>query len=70
MMADLDLHGVFIPRLLVLAVAAYVALALLRPLLDRADLYRLVWHRALFDVCLYVLVLGGFVALSLQWSQS
>ncbi|WP_035714520.1 DUF1656 domain-containing protein [Azorhizobium doebereinerae] len=69
-MGEIDLYGVFVPTLLPLAIAAYAVMALLRPLLLRAGLYRIVWHRAFFDVCLYVLVLGGLVALSTQWSLS
>ncbi|GGF52700.1 DUF1656 domain-containing protein [Azorhizobium oxalatiphilum] len=67
-MADFDLYGVFLPHLLVLAVVAYGLLAVLRRIMQRAGVYRIVWHRALFDVCIYVLVLGGIVELSLKWS--
>jgi hypothetical protein len=33
----------------------------LRKLFGRAGLYRLVWHRSLFDFALYVCLLGGLV---------
>jgi hypothetical protein len=38
--------------------------ALLRRLMHRFDLYRLVWHRALFDFSMFVCLLGGVVYLS------
>lgn len=70
MMGEVDLYGVFVPTLMPLALAAYAALIVLRRGLQRAGAYRLVWHRALFDACLYVLLLGGLVAASTQWVVS
>jgi hypothetical protein len=58
-MEEIDLHGVFVSGLLVWAVAAYVVTALLTRLFAWLKLYRLVWHRALFDVAVYVIVWGG-----------
>ncbi|HEX2941752.1 MAG TPA: DUF1656 domain-containing protein [Rhodopila sp.] len=40
---------------------AFVLNALLRRALAWAGIYRLVWHRALFDLALYVLLLGAVV---------
>jgi Protein of unknown function (DUF1656) len=45
-------------------VAAYALSAVLRRLMQRFGLYRLVWHRALFDFALFVCLLGGVVYLS------
>jgi undecaprenyl pyrophosphate phosphatase UppP len=56
---EIDLHGVFVSGLLVWAVVAYVVTALLTRLFARLRLYRLVWHRALFDIAVYVIVWGG-----------
>lgn len=64
MIGELDLYGVFLSPLLGLGVAALVIQFLLRRLLDRLGLYRWVWHRALFDTALYVLVLGGLRAVA------
>jgi hypothetical protein len=33
-------------------------------LIERSGLYRYVWHRALFDLALYVCLLGGVVYLA------
>lgn len=51
------------PRSYMFMLAGYTC-ALLRPLLERAGVYRFVWHRALFDLALYVCLLGGVVYLS------
>jgi hypothetical protein len=59
---EIDVYGVFVSPLLVLGLAALAVSWPLRRLLDRAGFYRWVWHRALFDLALYVLVLGGLWA--------
>ncbi|MDK3016467.1 DUF1656 domain-containing protein [Pseudodonghicola flavimaris] len=61
MKPDIDLFGVFVPTLLILALACYVAYRLLHLGLARLGLYRRVWHPALFDVALYFTVLGAAV---------
>ena len=64
MIGDLDISGVFLPTLLVLMGIAYVLFLLVHGLLTRLHLYRLVWHRALFNVGLYALLLGAVDSLS------
>jgi hypothetical protein len=41
--------------------------AALRRLLHWAGLYRMVWHRPLFDLALLVIVLGCVVAIASRW---
>ena len=63
MIRELDVYGLLVPPLLA---AAVIALALtwgLRRLLDRRGFYRLVWHATLFDLALFVIVLGLVAAL-------
>jgi hypothetical protein len=59
---EVDLFGVFVPSLLVCAVAAYGLTALTTRLLARTGFYRLVWHRALFDTALFVVLWGASAA--------
>jgi hypothetical protein len=40
---------------------------MLRPVFQRTGLYHLVWHRALFDLALFVCLLGGAVYLSSEF---
>ncbi len=61
---EVDLFGILVPALLIWIVVSYVIGAMLRRLLDRAGFYRFVWHPALFDLALYVCLLGGVVFLS------
>jgi hypothetical protein len=53
--------GVFVPALLVWAIAAMAIGALVRRLLRVIGFYRLVWHRGLFDLALFF-ILWGLVA--------
>jgi hypothetical protein len=61
---EIDIYGVLVPALLLWLIAAYALSAVLRRLMRRFNLYRLVWHRALFDFALFVCLLGGVVYLS------
>jgi len=56
--------GVLLPGLLVVALAAGALTLALRRLLSRVGFYRLVWHPTLFTLALFVLILGGIVALT------
>ena len=63
MYGEFSLHGVFIPTLMGLMLAAFLVFLGLHQLLLRADVYRRVWHPPLFNFALYVLVLGALFAL-------
>lgn len=62
MKPELDIYGVFIPTLALLALVAFLLSTVLRRLLDRVGFYNLVWHRPLFDLALLVCILAGLVA--------
>jgi hypothetical protein len=61
---DLDVSGIFLPTFLVLMSIAYVIFLVVHAVLSRVHFYRLVWHRALFNVGLYALLLGVVDTLS------
>lgn len=58
MHADLDIYGVYVPAFLGLMLLAHLISQGLTALLAHAGLYAFVWHRALFNLGLYVIVLG------------
>ncbi|SEQ43360.1 Protein of unknown function [Faunimonas pinastri] len=64
MIAELDIYGVFIPPLLLFALIAYFLTVPVRWGLSRIGFYRLVWHRPLFDLAMFVILLGIVVLLS------
>lgn len=58
MIGEVDLYGVFVPSLGLAMLAAFLASIPLRWGLQAIGFYRLVWHRPLFDLALYVVLLG------------
>jgi Protein of unknown function (DUF1656) len=64
---DIDIFGVFAPSLLLWLIVAYGLTALVCAMLERAGVYRAVWHRALFDLALFVCLLGGVIYLSSEY---
>ncbi len=68
MIGEIDVYGLFLPPLLVLAVVAWAVSALLRRGLRAAGAYGWVWHPPLFDFALYVLVLSGLAGLWSVWT--
>ncbi|PRH84444.1 DUF1656 domain-containing protein [Labrys okinawensis] len=63
MNADIDIFGVYVPSLMILALLAVITNLLLRSVLARVGVYRLVWHRSLFDLALFVIVLSGLFSI-------
>ncbi|VVE90453.1 DUF1656 domain-containing protein [Pandoraea bronchicola] len=64
MSGEIDIYGVFVPTLLALMVVAFVVTGALRFVLARIGFYRLVWHRSLFNLAVYIIALGGIVAIA------
>jgi hypothetical protein len=58
MMREIDIYGLLVSPLLVCAAIALLLTWCLRWLLDRLGLDRWIWHSTLFDLALFVIVLG------------
>lgn len=69
MIGEFPIDGVLVAPLLIWGAVALALNAVLRRLLARSGFYRLVWHRALFDASLYLVVLGGVVATASHWTS-
>lgn len=67
MIGEISIAGVFLPPLLLCAGIALVLNILLRRALAAFGFYRFVWHPALFDLALFVIILGGLSALFPVW---
>lgn len=63
MIGEVSIDGLYVPPLLLLVLPALLASRLLNAALARTGIYRHVWHPALFDFALFILILGGFAAL-------
>lgn len=64
MIGETSLYGLYVPWFMLLAIGALAALWGVRRLLGAAGIYRWVWHPALFDAALYVLLLYALSRLS------
>lgn len=62
MTEEIDIYGVFLPSLLLWMVLAFFVELIVRRLLEAAGFYNHVWHRPLFDIALYVVIVGAVVA--------
>lgn len=58
---SVEFLGFYLPPLALCAGGAIILFVVLRWLLARLGFYRFVWHRPLFNLALYVLLLGGVV---------
>jgi protein AaeX len=61
---ELDIYGVYVPLFVVVAAVAFLLQILLKRILDACGLYRFLWHRALFDLATYVILLGLVTAVA------
>lgn len=60
-MGEIDIYGVIVPVLLIAGLFALLITLAASRLLDRFGLYRFVWHRALFDLAIFVIALGALL---------
>jgi hypothetical protein len=67
MIGEFNVYGVFVPALLVWGLVALALVAALRRVLAWVGFYRLVWHRPLVDLSLFVLILAAVVAVLPRW---
>jgi len=60
---EFDIYGVYFPAFAIFAaIALLLQIVVINRLLDALGFYRLVWHRALFDLAVYVILLGAITA--------
>jgi protein AaeX len=58
---EVDLFGVYVAPISLMMVAAWLILIALRRLADYFGLLRYVWHPALFEFAIYMIVLSSIV---------
>lgn len=59
MLNELDIYGVYLPGLLGAMLLTLALISVVRKILAWTGIYAIVWHRGLFDIALYVVLLGG-----------
>jgi hypothetical protein len=58
-----EFFGFYLPPAMLWAAVALVPFVIVRWLMGKLDLYHYVWHRSLFNLALYVLMVGGVIFL-------
>lgn len=69
MTGQFDLYGVFLPWFSVIALCAYGLFRILTSVFAMSGLYQAVWHRSLFNLALYITLLGALSTI-LNWLQT
>lgn len=64
MIGEFNIYGIYLPWLLVQGLFALIVTWAARRTLARVGFYRLVWHPALFDLALFVVLLYGSTLLT------
>ena len=59
MSPEINIYGLYVPSFLLLTLLALAGSRALAWGFGRVGLYRIVWHPALFDVAVFVILLGG-----------
>lgn len=65
MIKEIDLAGLYLSPMLGYLVVALILTGILRFVLGRIGAYRWIWHPALFDVSMAVIILTALVALTM-----
>jgi hypothetical protein len=60
---EINLFGVYVAPMSMMLVAAWLVLVPLRRAVSRFGLWRFVWHPALFEFAIYIIVLSSIVLL-------
>ncbi len=58
---EISLFGIFVPSILVCSIAAYMAMVVVARGLSAAGVYRYIWHKSLFNLSIFVCLLGASV---------
>ena len=63
MIGEFGVFGMYFPYLMLTSLLALAATRLISLLLAKKGLYRFIWHPALFEIALFLIVLWLFVTL-------
>ena len=66
---EINLFGLYVAPITVIMAVAWVAFVVVRRVGDRFGLTQRVWHPALFELSLYVIILSSIVVMIASWSR-
>jgi hypothetical protein len=62
---EFDIYGVYVPLLAVFGGVAFLFQLAVKRAFDALGIYRFVWHRPLFDLSIFVILLGAVTAIGI-----
>lgn len=66
---EINLFGIYVAPIALIMAVAWIAYLLVRRAGDRFGLTSLVWHPALFELALYVIIVSSIVIVIARWSR-
>jgi hypothetical protein len=66
---EINLFGLYVAPITVIMAVAWVAYVVVRRVGDRFGLTQHVWHPALFELALYVMIVSSIVLVIARWSR-
>ncbi|HLY00054.1 MAG TPA: DUF1656 domain-containing protein [Roseiarcus sp.] len=66
---EINLFGLYVAPIAVILAVAWVAYLLVRRAGDRFGLTGQVWHPALFEIALYVIIVSSLVVMIARWGH-
>ena len=69
MLTEVDVGGIYVAPIVVYAIATLPLFLILRSVLGHLGVLRTVWHPALFELALYVIIVSSIVLVMARWSR-
>ena len=66
---EINLFGLYVAPITLIMAVGWVAYVLVRRTGDRFSLTQRVWHPALFELALYVIIVSSIVVIIARWSR-
>jgi hypothetical protein len=66
---EINLFGLYVAPIMLIMAVAWVAYLIVRRVGDRFGFTREVWHPALFELALYVIIVSSIVLVIAGWSR-
>ena len=66
---EINLFGLYVAPITVIMAVAWLAYVVVRRVGDRFGLTHRVWHPALFELALYVMIVSSIVLMIARWSR-
>ena len=66
---EINLFGIYVAPITLIMAVAWVVYLIVRRAGDRFGLVQKVWHPALFELALYVMIVSSIVLVMARWSR-